>query len=84
VQPAPLLSSSTPARHRHAQHTLSRRTGTTRQMISRAMRRLADDLYILRGFPPYAINVYVMVTCSSMPARVCDATKSRSTGGQLG
>jgi hydroxyacylglutathione hydrolase len=24
------------------------------------MRRLADDLYILRGFPPYAINAYVM------------------------
>jgi hydroxyacylglutathione hydrolase len=24
------------------------------------MSRLADDLYILRGCPPYAINVYVM------------------------
>ena len=24
------------------------------------MRQLADDLYLLRGFPPYAINVYLM------------------------
>ncbi len=24
------------------------------------MKRLADDLYILDGFPPYAINVYLM------------------------
>jgi hydroxyacylglutathione hydrolase len=24
------------------------------------MRKLADDLYLLRGFPPYAINIYLM------------------------
>ena len=24
------------------------------------MRQLADDLYLLRGFPPHAINVYLM------------------------
>ena len=24
------------------------------------MKRLADDLYILEGFPPYAINVYLL------------------------
>lgn len=29
-------------------------------MISRVMRRLADDLYILRGSSPYAINVHLM------------------------
>jgi hydroxyacylglutathione hydrolase len=26
----------------------------------REMKRLADDLYILEGFPPYAINVYLL------------------------
>src|SRR5439155_4008480 len=26
----------------------------------RSMRQLADDLWLLRGFPPYAMNVYVI------------------------
>lgn len=28
--------------------------------LARRLRRLADDLYILDGFPPYAINIYLV------------------------
>ncbi len=35
------------------------RAGDSRDSLV-GMRKLADDLYLLRGFPPFAINVYLM------------------------
>src|SRR2546423_477943 len=54
--PAPsLCSSATPRGPRPS------RDGSGRPDFEETqMKQLADDLYILDGFPPYAINVYLM------------------------
>ena len=50
------------------------------------MRQLADDLYLLRGFPPNAINVYLMgdviVDAGSRHAgrRILRQVRGRSVG----